>query len=254
MALPKCGGERYRRVGPPPSSTGAQNHRGRFQTLPSPQEVFRSISELAERSDGGKGVAWPRHLQGASPAKRVPFTPEATWRVRSRPTPHPPPHLPPGRVSGNPGQTRVGLGELAPPLPSPAQESRGRELLFVRLRRGAGGGGVAPSYTPLPAARPGGGGARSWGKGGPQWPSQAPPPRLADLGLPPPPAAPPQPPPVPKAAPGRGGPGRGRGVVAARGQGAAAGPGWNKVRRPGPGSSRRPARLRRAVCKHKVSQ
>lgn len=42
--------------------------------------------------------------------------------------------------------------------------------------------------------------------------------------------------------------------MAARGQGAAAGPGWNKVRRPGPGSSRRPARLRRAVCKHKVSQ
>lgn len=231
-----------RRVRPPPSTTGAQNHRGRFQTLSSPQEVFRSISELAER--WGNGAHWSRNLQGASPAKQVPFSPEATRRVR--------PWSPPSASGASRGiLDRLGLGWGSSRHHFPPQLRKVRAGEYSLFDSGGGRGGRAPLH-PTPSRQAGRGrGPDSGGRAGLS--SLSSPPR-ADLRLPPPPAAPPQPPPVPKAALGRGGPGRGRGVVAARGQGAAAGPGWNKVRRPGPGSSRRPARLRRAVCKHKVSQ
>lgn len=181
--------------------------------------------------------------------KQVCLSLEATRRVPPR---SPPPHLPPARL----GEcwTDWGWGSWRYHFPPQLWKVRaGKYSLFDS--GGGPGGGVAPPYTPLPAARPGGGGAQilgGEGRASVAFPASTPTP--ADLRLPPPPAAAQQPPPVPKAALGRGGPGRGRGVVAARGQGAAAGPGWNKVRRPGPGSSRRPARLRRAVCKHKVSQ
>ncbi|XP_066216403.1 basic salivary proline-rich protein 1-like [Saccopteryx leptura] len=97
-----------------------------------------------------------------------------------------------------------------------------------------------------PRTAPGGGGARLPGKGGPRWPFQRPPGRA-----PGPPAGRGS----PHLFPTRRGAARarpGRGVAAARGHGAAAGPGWEQSV---PAWARLlPARLRRAVCKHKVSQ
>lgn len=149
-------------------------------------------------------------------------------------------------VLGSPGQTGLG-GDPSSPLPFPAQESPGREVFFVSLREG----GSRP-LTPHSQQR-GQEGAepRFLGQGGPQWPLQVPPPRPASRC---PPARRRSPHLFPRQLRSAGGPGRGQGLATHQGQCAAAGPAGTKCSGPGPGSSRRPTRLGRAVCKHKVSQ
>lgn len=75
---------------------------------------------------------------------------------------------------------------------------------------------------------------------------------MAGFPLPPNPA--PQPPPVPQTAPVRWKPGPRTGLVPAGVSATRPAPVGTKCSGPGPGSSRRPARLGPAVCKHKVNQ
>lgn len=150
-----------------------------------------------------------------------------------------------------PGESRADWtwGDPSSPLPFPAQESPGREVFFVSLREG----GSRP-LTPHSQQR-GQEGAepRFLGQGGPQWLLQA---------APPPPRPASRCPPAPRLSPhlfprqlrSAGGPGRGQGLSTHQGQCSAAGPAGTKCSGPGPGSSRRPTRLGRAVCKHKVSR
>lgn len=129
--------------------------------------------------------------------------------------------------------------------------SRLRKVRAVSILCLTPGGGVAPPNTPFPAARPEGGGAQILGAGrasvaSPSRPHgrlpAAPQPRVA----------------APTCSPGSssrlGARAGGRvsqlaGVSATR-----PAPAGTKCSGPGPGSSRRPARLGPAVCKHKVSQ
>lgn len=73
---------------PHPPAPAHKITRGRFQTLSSPQEVFRSISQPTQV--WRKGVDWPRDLRGATPANQIPSSPNATRWIGPR---CPPPHL-----------------------------------------------------------------------------------------------------------------------------------------------------------------
>lgn len=140
-------------------------------------------------------------------------------------------------------------GDPTSPLPFPAQESPGREVFFVSLREG----GSRP-LTPHSQQR-GQEGAepRFLGQGGPQWPRQATP--LAGFPLPPTPRRSPHL--FPRQLGSARGPGRGEGgqrLATHQAQFAVASSAETKCPGLGPDSSRGPARLERAVCKHKVSQ
>lgn len=146
---------------------------------------------------------------------------------------------------GVPCRLDLGGSQFTTSLPGSGKSGPGSILCLTP------GGGVAPPNTPFPAARPGGGGAQILGAGRasvaspsrPPWPaSRCPPaPRLSPHLF-------------PRQLRSPGGPGRGQGLPTHQGQCAAAGPAGTKCSGPGPGSSRRPTRLGRAVCKHKVSQ
>lgn len=146
---------------------------------------------------------------------------------------------------GVPCRLDLGGSQFTTSLPGSGKSGPGSILCLTP------GGGVAPPNTPFPAARPGGGGAQILGAGRasvaspsrPPWPaSRCPPaPRLSPHLF-------------PRQLRSAGGPGQGQGLATHQGQCAAAGPAGTKCSGPGPGSSRRPTRLGRAVCKHKVSQ
>lgn len=148
---------------------------------------------------------------------------------------------------GVPCRLDLGGSQFTTSLPGSGKSGPGSILCLTP------GGGVAPPNTPFPAARPGGGGAQILGAGrasvaSPSRPPSAP----ASFPLPPSPA--PQPPPVPQTAPIGWGPGPGAGSLNSPGSVLRGRPSWNKVLRPGAGLLRRPTRLGRAVCKHKVSR
>lgn len=133
------------------------------------------------------------------------------------------------------------------PTSLPGSGKSGPGVFFVSLREG----GVAPPNTPFPAAKPGGGGAQILGAGrasvaSPNRPHgrlpAAPQPRAA----------------VPTCSPDSSSPlgarAGGRVSQLTRVSETRLAPAGTKCSCPGPGSSRRPARLGPAVCKHKVSQ
>lgn len=149
-----------------------------------------------------------------------------------------------------PGESRAdwtwGGSQFTTSLPGSGKSGPGSILCLTP------GGGVAPPNTPFPAARPGGGGAQILGAGRASVASPScPPPRPASRC---PPARLRSPHLFPRQLRSARGPDRGQGLATHQGQCAAAGPAGTKCSGPGPGSSRRPTRLGRAVCKHKVSQ